>query len=65
MQIVWSRLNNSTDKTDRRTLVAYANFNSNNRKANFNANNPDNENDNIRGRASEQVYNSRQKVLPD
>jgi len=63
MQIIWSRLNSSTDKTDRRTLVAYANFNSNNRKANFNANNPDNENDNIRGRASEQVYSFNRKTI--
>lgn len=56
MQIIWLRPDNLTDKTDRQALVAYSNFNSNNRQVEFNANNPDNENDNARGRASEQVY---------
>ncbi len=44
------------DKTVHKMHVAYANFNPNNRKANFNSNNPNNENDNLRGRASERVY---------
>lgn len=56
MQIVWSRPDNFTGKTDRKALVAYSNFNSNNHQVEFNANNPDNENDNARGRASEQAY---------
>jgi len=45
----------STDKTDRQALVAYSNFNSNNRQVEFNANNPENDNENARGRASERV----------
>lgn len=55
MQITWLRLGNSTDKTDRQALVAYSNFNSNNRQVEFNANNPENDNENARGRASERV----------
>ena len=56
MQIIWLRPDNLTDKTDRQALVAYSNFNSNNRQVEFNANNPENDNDNARGRASEQVW---------
>lgn len=36
--------------------VAYSYFNADNRKVNFNANNPDNTNDNLRGRPSVQDY---------
>lgn len=56
MQIIRLRSGNFTEKTDRQALVAYSNFNSNNRQMEFNANNPENDNDNARGRASEQVY---------